>query len=75
MTGRRRGTGKQLRRHRRAERFQGLLIEAGTVEQQLNVSFDWFRTAARHVPDREAVMRDMASQLANAAFGLERRPR
>lgn len=51
------------------------LAEASTVEQQLSVAFDWFRTAARHVPEREQLMRDMASLLANDAHALDRRPR
>lgn len=71
MSGHRRGTGKPKRAGVRSARFQKLLAAAPTIEAQLNVAFDWWRSAARSRPDRDALISDLASQLANDAHRLD----
>jgi hypothetical protein len=75
MSGHRRATRKPVRREVRSARFQQMLASAPTIEAQASVAFDWWRSAARHLPERDQLFIEMATRLANEAHQLDRRPR
>lgn len=71
MSGHRRGTGKGTRAQERAKRFLGLLAAAPTIEAELNVAMDWWRSAARAQADRDTRITMLARQLANDAHAMD----
>lgn len=71
MSGRRKAAGKSLRHVERASRFRKLLASAPTVEAQAALAWDWWRSAAKHCPDRDALFAGMTRQLANEANEMD----
>jgi hypothetical protein len=70
MAGRRRVRGKLTRPARRIQHWSGLLADAPTIEAELNLAFDWWRSAARRQPDRDMRIITLARQLAAEAQAM-----
>jgi len=75
MAGHRKRAGRPTRAAARIIMMQRRLDEAATVDEQLNAAFDWYRSAVKHAPDSELLMRRMTHELANSAYELDRRPK
>jgi hypothetical protein len=76
MAGHRRGRGPggatpPRRRDQRAADYLARLEAATTVEAQLAIAFDWYRSAAFRHPARQHHVHQMATELANRARTLE----
>lgn len=70
MAGRRQDVAKPSRPQRRASHWEQELEAAPTIEAELNVAFDWWRSAVRRLADRDTRVITLARQLARQARAM-----
>lgn len=75
MAGHRQDSGKLTRPARRSAHWAVLIAEAPTIEDELAVAFDWWRSAVRRMPDHDVLIIALSRQLVTEAQAMNGGPR